>query len=116
SNKHVTSGRGGRAMRVDDLILVSVDDHVVEPPDVFEGRLSRRAAERAPYIERLENGPRGWPPPSSGGRTAGRGGCSGARRCPTSGSTPSRAGCPRSTASTRWRSPRCAPAATTSTS
>ena len=24
-------------MRVDDLILVSVDDHVVEPPDMFDG-------------------------------------------------------------------------------
>src|SRR5688572_31223470 len=29
-------------MQVDDLILVSVDDHVVEPPDLFEGRLSKK--------------------------------------------------------------------------
>ena len=35
-------------MQIDDLILVSVDDHVVEPPDLFEGRLSKKAAERAP--------------------------------------------------------------------
>ncbi len=27
-------------MRLEDMILVSVDDHVVEPPDLFEGRLS----------------------------------------------------------------------------
>ena len=27
-------------MQLDDLILVSVDDHVVEPPDLFDGRLS----------------------------------------------------------------------------
>jgi len=27
-------------MQLEDLILVSVDDHVVEPPDLFEGRLS----------------------------------------------------------------------------
>jgi tryptophan-rich sensory protein len=47
-------------MRVEDLILVSVDDHVVEPPDLFEGRLSSKAAERAPYIERLENGREVW--------------------------------------------------------
>ena len=26
-------------MRVDDMIFISVDDHVVEPPDMFEGRL-----------------------------------------------------------------------------
>jgi len=26
-------------MNLDDLILISVDDHVVEPPDLFEGRL-----------------------------------------------------------------------------
>jgi predicted TIM-barrel fold metal-dependent hydrolase len=35
---------------IDDLILVSVDDHVVEPPDMFEGRLSGEAAERAPKV------------------------------------------------------------------
>ena len=27
-------------MNSDDLILVSVDDHVVEPPDMFENHLS----------------------------------------------------------------------------
>ena len=24
-------------MHIDDLILISVDDHVVEPPDMFDG-------------------------------------------------------------------------------
>jgi hypothetical protein len=47
-------------MRVEDLILVSVDDHVVEPPDMFEGRLSARAAERAPRVEKLESGRDLW--------------------------------------------------------
>ena len=47
-------------MQVDDLILVSVDDHVVEPPHLFEGRLSAAAAERAPKLERLENGREVW--------------------------------------------------------
>jgi predicted TIM-barrel fold metal-dependent hydrolase len=42
-------------MQADDLILVSVDDHVVEPPDLFEGRLSKRAAERAPYVTRIDD-------------------------------------------------------------
>ncbi len=30
--------------------VISVDDHLVEPPDMFEGRLTRRFAERAPKI------------------------------------------------------------------
>jgi len=47
-------------MQVEDLILVSVDDHVVEPPHLFEGRLSGEAAERAPRLERLANGREVW--------------------------------------------------------
>ena len=26
-------------MHIDDLILISVDDHVVEPPDMFDGHI-----------------------------------------------------------------------------
>ena len=33
-------------MRLEDLILVSVDDHVVEPPDLFEGHLAAQARRR----------------------------------------------------------------------
>jgi hypothetical protein len=29
-------------MRIDDMILVSVDDHVVEPPNLFDGRLAAK--------------------------------------------------------------------------
>lgn len=47
-------------MQVEDLILVSVDDHVVEPPDIFEGRLSKKAQERAPYIQHLDDGRDVW--------------------------------------------------------
>jgi len=47
-------------MQVEDLILVSVDDHVVEPPGLFEGRLSKKAATRAPFIETLDNGREVW--------------------------------------------------------
>ena len=47
-------------MHVDDLILVSVDDHVVEPPHLFEGRLSKKAADRAPFIEVQPNGREVW--------------------------------------------------------
>jgi len=34
-------------MRADDLILVSVDDHLVEPPTMFEGRLPSFANTRS---------------------------------------------------------------------
>jgi predicted TIM-barrel fold metal-dependent hydrolase len=37
-------------VQADELILVSVDDHVVEPPNAFEGRLPSRFADRAPRI------------------------------------------------------------------
>lgn len=47
-------------MRTEDLILVSVDDHVVEPPDLFEGRLSAEAQARAPYVTRLDDGRDVW--------------------------------------------------------
>ena len=47
-------------MELEDLILVSVDDHVVEPPDMFEGRLSGKAAEMAPHVIKLPNGADAW--------------------------------------------------------
>ena len=37
-------------MQMEDLILVSVDDHVIEPPDMFEGRLPARYAGEAPRV------------------------------------------------------------------
>lgn len=47
-------------METDELILVSVDDHVVEPPDVFEGRLSKKAQEKAPYMTKIGDGVDAW--------------------------------------------------------
>jgi predicted TIM-barrel fold metal-dependent hydrolase len=47
-------------MQVEDLILVSVDDHVIEPPELFQGRLSAKAAARAPFVQRLEGGREVW--------------------------------------------------------
>ena len=88
-------------MRMEDLILVSVDDHVVEPPDLFERHLPAKyarsgAAGRAQAGRQRRVGVRG--PPASR----------------TSGSTRSRAGRPRSTASSRRPTTRSARAATTS--
>ena len=47
-------------MRVEDMILVSVDDHVVEPPDLFEGRLPARYQELAPKLVRKDSGIDVW--------------------------------------------------------
>jgi predicted TIM-barrel fold metal-dependent hydrolase len=47
-------------MRAEDLILVSVDDHLVEPPDLFEGRLRVRHRELAPRVERRADGSDVW--------------------------------------------------------
>src|SRR5580704_1018194 len=40
--------------------IVSVDDHVVEPPDIFEGRFPAKFADRAPRIVDTENGGQAW--------------------------------------------------------
>ena len=47
-------------MHVDDMIFVSVDDHVVEPPDMFDGRLPAKYADEAPRIVRNEAGDDVW--------------------------------------------------------
>jgi predicted TIM-barrel fold metal-dependent hydrolase len=43
-------------MNSDDMILISVDDHVVEPPDLFVGRLPRKYEAEAPRMVRTEDG------------------------------------------------------------
>ncbi len=40
--------------------IVSVDDHLVEPPDLFAGRLPARLQARAPRVERDESGIDFW--------------------------------------------------------
>ena len=47
-------------MDVDDLILVSVDDHVVEPPDMFDGHLSDRWKDVAPRVVHKDDGTDVW--------------------------------------------------------
>ena len=45
---HPPGDRFGGAMQAADMILVSVDDHLVEPPDVFDGRLPARLRRPGP--------------------------------------------------------------------
>jgi hypothetical protein len=47
-------------MQAEDLILVSVDDHVVEPPDLFEGRLPAKYADLAPKFVHKDDGTDVW--------------------------------------------------------
>ena len=56
-------GRGPVETRVyiiEDMILVSVDDHVVEPPDLFEGRLSSQYVDVAPRVITKDDGTDVW--------------------------------------------------------
>ncbi|MCX2934885.1 amidohydrolase family protein [Mycobacterium sp. CVI_P3] len=47
-------------MNIDDLILVSVDDHVIEPANMFEGRLERKYVDVAPRFVRRDDGTMAW--------------------------------------------------------
>ena len=47
-------------MAADDLIMVSVDDHLVEPPNLFEGRLPAKFRDQAPSVKRLPDGSDVW--------------------------------------------------------
>jgi predicted TIM-barrel fold metal-dependent hydrolase len=40
--------------------IISVDDHLIEPPDLFEGRMPAALADRAPRVLELEGGKQAW--------------------------------------------------------
>lgn len=41
-------------------LIVSADDHLVEPPHLFEGRVPARFADRAPRVVTADDGSQGW--------------------------------------------------------
>lgn len=47
-------------MQLEDMIMVSVDDHVVEPPDMFENHLTAEYKAKAPKNVRLPSGCDVW--------------------------------------------------------
>ena len=47
-------------MDVDDLILISVDDHLIEPPDLFVHHLDAKYLDRAPKLVRNDEGNDVW--------------------------------------------------------
>lgn len=47
-------------MKLEDLVFISVDDHVLEPPNAFEGRLPQKLADRGPKFVQNEDGTGQW--------------------------------------------------------
>src|SRR5437899_2022816 len=47
-------------MNIEDMIMVSVDDHVVEPPNLFDGRLPKKYEALAPKLIRRADGTDAW--------------------------------------------------------
>lgn len=42
-------------MKLEDMILISVDDHIVEPPDMFKNHLTAEWKDKAPKVVRINN-------------------------------------------------------------
>ncbi|MET0143639.1 MAG: amidohydrolase family protein [Ilumatobacteraceae bacterium] len=47
-------------MKVEEMVLVSIDDHVIEPPDMFDRHMPERYRGQAPRIVRTEAGVDQW--------------------------------------------------------
>jgi hypothetical protein len=47
-------------MHADDLILISVDDHLVEPPTMFDAHIPEKYRDRAPFVRRTRDGSDVW--------------------------------------------------------
>jgi hypothetical protein len=47
-------------MQMDDMILVSIDDHMIEPPDMYEKHVPAKWLDDAPKIVRNEQGIDEW--------------------------------------------------------
>lgn len=47
-------------LEIDDLMLVSVDDHTVEPPDMFSGHIPARYAGQAPEVATKDDAADAW--------------------------------------------------------
>src|SRR3954452_5889519 len=59
TSAHTRNPRGW-CMQLEDLVLVSVDDHVVEPPDLFDGHLPDRWRDVAPRMVTRDDGTDVW--------------------------------------------------------
>ena len=50
----------GKLMNKEDMILISVDDHIVEPPDLFENHLPTKYQDDAPRLVHNDDGSDVW--------------------------------------------------------
>src|SRR5947208_652311 len=50
----------GAPVRTDDMILVSIDDHMIEPPDMYKNHVPAKWADQVPKVVRNENGVDEW--------------------------------------------------------
>ena len=60
-------------MKADDLIMVSVDDHLVEPPDLFEGHIPEPSTRtrRRKVVDTATTAPTCGPSTARSSRTSG---------------------------------------------
>src|SRR4030095_16704011 len=56
----VLNSAGASAMQLEDMIIVSVDDHIVEPPTVFDQHLPRKYKDKAPKCTKNDKGEDIW--------------------------------------------------------
>jgi predicted TIM-barrel fold metal-dependent hydrolase len=47
-------------MRMDDMILVSIDDHMIEPPDMYKNHVPAKWLDQVPKVVRNDNGVDEW--------------------------------------------------------
>ena len=47
-------------MQMDDMILVSIDDHMIEPPDMYKNHVPAKWADQVPKVVRNEQGIDEW--------------------------------------------------------
>ena len=47
-------------MRMDDMILVSIDDHMIEPPDMYKNHVPAKFADDVPKVVRTDQGVDEW--------------------------------------------------------
>ena len=47
-------------MHVDDMIILSIDDHLIEPPDMFDRHVPAKYADQAPKLVRNAAGYEEW--------------------------------------------------------
>ena len=56
----IIDGRSSRTCSMDDMIMVSIDDHMVEPPDMYKNHLPAKWLDQAPKIVRNAQGIDEW--------------------------------------------------------